>query len=167
MTELVDVIDPDSGVVVAVAPRADVRARNLWHRSVFVVVRRADDTLVTHRRADWKDVWPGRWDCSFGGVVASGEDVERAAARELAEEAGVVDVALTHLGRGRYEDAQVREVGDVYLAEWDGPVEPSDGEVAALGSVARCGLDAWVASHRVVPDAVELVLPVLRAAVPG
>ena len=161
MTERVDVIDPDAGTVVSVTTRDRVRAENLWHRSVFVVVARTDGTVVTHRRADWKDVWPDRWDCSFGGVVSAGETTHEAAERELAEEAGIVGVPLEHLGRGRYADDRVREVGEVYLARWDGPVVPTDGEVAEVGGVALSGLDAWLERHDVVPDAVTIVVPLL------
>ena len=48
-----------------------------------------DGRLLVHRRADDKDVWPGRWDLAVGGVVAAGEDYDTAAVREVAEEIGV------------------------------------------------------------------------------
>lgn len=162
MTERVEVIDPATGAVVATADRDRVRAENLWHRSVFVVVLRADGHVVTHRRADWKDMWPSRWDCAFGGVVAAGEAVTDAAERELAEEAGIHGAQLEHLGRGVHDDADVREVGEVYLARWDGPLAPADGEVAELGAVPLAALDAWLDSTPVVPDARTIVAPLLR-----
>ena len=164
--ELVEVVD-EAGAVVRLATRAEMRAGNLRHRGVAVVVITGAGELVAHRRADWKDVWPGRWDCSFGGVVAAGEDVAAAAARELAEEAGVAGVPLEHLGRGVHDDDEVREVGDVYLARWDGAVDPTDGEVVEVGSVAVAALDAWLATHEVVPDARSIVVPLLRPASGG
>ena len=87
-TELVDQLDAD-GAVVGLVTRRDMRAHNLRHRSVAVVVLNSRGELLAHRRADWKDVWPSRWDLSFGGVVGAGEPWEEAAARELSEEAGV------------------------------------------------------------------------------
>ena len=65
-----DVLD-EEGRVVGVATRAEVRAGNLWHRTVFIAVVTPDDEVVVHQRADWKDVWPSHWDVCFGGVVLS------------------------------------------------------------------------------------------------
>lgn len=159
----VDVVD-DDGAVIATVSRREVRARNLLHRSVFVVVIDADDRVVVHRRADWKDVWPSRWDLAFGGVVDAGEAWERAAGRELLEEAGI-EADLEHLGAGRYEDGSVREVAEVYLARSDGPFTFPDGEVAASDRVALADVDGWLATHDLVPDSVAVVVPLLAALV--
>ena len=51
--QLVDVLDED-GTVIGRATRGEVRAGNLLHRSVFVVVVTSLDELVVHKRADWK-----------------------------------------------------------------------------------------------------------------
>ena len=111
-----------------------MRAGNLRHRSVAVVVVTGAGALVAHRRAGWKDVWPGRWDLCFGGVAAVGEGWEDAARRELAEEAGVAaapaDLAL--LGSGTYADDAVSAVYRIYAVTHDGPFTPADGEVAEL-----------------------------------
>ena len=99
--ELVEEVD-ERGRVVRVVTRATMRAENLRHRNIGVVVRRPTGAVVVHRRADWKDVHPSLWDIVFGGVPAVGEDDADAAVRELAEEAGlVVDAAdLEELCRG-------------------------------------------------------------------
>ena len=86
--ELVEELDED-GRVVGVVSRSEMRARNLWHRNVIVMVRRSSGALVVHKRADWKDVFPSMWDVAFSGVPAVGESWPEAAARELAEEAGL------------------------------------------------------------------------------
>src|SRR5262245_33522173 len=109
--ELVEVVDED-GHVLRLVTRAEMRAGNLRHRSVGVVVVTAAGELVAHRRAGWKDVWPGRWDVCFGGVAAVGETWAEAAARELAEEAGVTvaPADLRVLGDGDYKDADMNAV---------------------------------------------------------
>ncbi len=84
---LIDIVDEDDRVV-DVVTRREMRARNLRHRSVGIAVLDAEGRVLIHRRADTKDVWPGRWDLAVGGVVDSGERWEVAAARELAEEIG-------------------------------------------------------------------------------
>jgi 8-oxo-dGTP pyrophosphatase MutT (NUDIX family) len=156
--ELVDVLDED-GRVVGVATRAEMRAANLWHRTVFVVVVTPEDEVVVHRRADWKDVWPSRWDLAFGGVVAAGEDWVAAAVRELAEEAGVEVAAgaLRLLGEGRFENAQVRERYRFYRVCSGGPFSFADGEVTAVERVPRADLDAWCATHELVPDSAAII----------
>ena len=69
--ELVEVVDVD-GRVIEVVTRQRMRAENLRHRSVAVVVFDSRGRLLIHRRADHKDVWPGYWDLCFGGVVGVG-----------------------------------------------------------------------------------------------
>ena len=158
-----------AGRVLRVVSRADIRAGHLRHRCTFVAVLDGDGSLVVHQRADWKDVWPSRWDVGFGGVVGVGEGWDEAAARELAEEAGVTAV-LEPLGGSdlvTYDDRQVSEVGRVYLARHPGPFTFPDGEVVASDRVPLADLDAWLAGHDVVPDSLALVIPHLRGLEPG
>jgi isopentenyldiphosphate isomerase len=158
---LVDVLD-DNGNVRGSATRAEVRAGNLRHRTVFIAVLNASSQLLVHRRADWKDVWPGAWDLAFGGVVDAGEAWETAAARELAEEAGI-EAELSYLGEGAYDDDEVRELARVYLARHDGPIEPVDGEVVETAWIALDDLQQWIAAREVCADTVAIVLPRLDA----
>jgi 8-oxo-dGTP pyrophosphatase MutT (NUDIX family) len=123
-----------------------------------VAVLTSADELVVHRRADWKDVYPGWWDVCFGGVLAAGEEWDEAAHRELLEEAGI-EVPLELLGAGSWEAPDTRLNGRVYLARSDGPFPCPDGEVVELDLVPRAELDAWLRTHDVCPDSVDLVLP--------
>lgn len=159
--ELVDVLD-DDGVVVGSVPRSEMRARNLLHRSVFVVVRNAADELLVHRRADWKDVWPGAWDIAVGGVVATGEAWELAAARELREELGIT-ADLAYLGEGEYADESVRELARVYAVRSEGPFQLVDDEIVVVEWLPMAQLREWVAERSVCPDSIALVLPRLDA----
>lgn len=158
--ELVDVMDA-AGTVIRSASRAEVREKNLLHRSVFIAVVTSAGDVVVHQRAAWKDVWPSYWDICFGGVVAAGEDDKSAARREVAEEAGVKIEAggLEDLGAGRYEDHLVQEIGRVFLVRDDGPFTFADGEVARVDRVAIGALSGWLDTHDVCPDSRELVAP--------
>jgi isopentenyldiphosphate isomerase len=160
--EPVEVVD-EGGAVLGVVARAEMRARNLRHRSVYVVVVTAAGDLVVHRRADWKDVWPGRWDMAFGGVTAVGEAWIDAARRELREEAGIeVDPPrFVRLGEGSYDDARVSVLGRVYRVSHDGPYPCPDGEVAELALVPLGSLSSWLADHDVCPDSLAIVVPLL------
>ncbi len=162
--ELVDEVDADDRVLRTVT-RAEMRSQRLRHRSVFVVVQSSADDVLVHRRADHKDVWPGRWDLAAGGVVSSGESYDGAAVRELAEELGIVDVPIERLGRGAYDDGDVSEVAAVYRVRWDGPVHFADGEVAEVCWVTLEELQREATGgsggRAFVPDSVALALPLL------
>jgi isopentenyldiphosphate isomerase len=157
--EVVEVVD-EHGAVQRVVTRAEMRAANLRHRSVGVVVRHpVERAILAHRRADWKDVWPGRWDICFGGVCAVGEADADSAMRELAEEAGVeADAAdLRELGRGAYEDDDVRAVATVYEVRHGGPFSFPDGEVEEVRWVPLAELESFLAEHLHCPDSAALV----------
>lgn len=162
--ELVDVVD-DDGRVTGTVTRAEMRERNLRHRSVFVAVVSSADSVAVHQRAAWKDLWPSWWDVAFGGVVAAGEDWEAAARRELAEEAGIDLVAegidLELLVEGTFDAVGCRERARVFLVRHDGPLACNDGEVAWTGWVRRADLPAWSTERRLAPDSAALVLPEL------
>jgi isopentenyldiphosphate isomerase len=158
--ELCDVLD-DDGRVIGVATRAEVRAGNLWHRTVFTMVVTPADEVVAHRRADWKDIWPSMWDLCFGGLVGAGESWTTAAVRELAEEAGIavgID-DLVPIGDGVFDHVRTRQRCRIYRTRSAGPFRPVDGEVAEIELVPLAGLAGWAGSHDLVPDTVELLLP--------
>jgi 8-oxo-dGTP pyrophosphatase MutT (NUDIX family) len=118
----------------------------------------SSDELVVHRRADWKDVYPGYWDVCFGGVLGAGERWDAAAHRELLEEAGV-DVPLELLGVESWEAPDARLNGRVYLGRSDGPFTWPDGEVVVGATVPLPDLAGWLAVHDVCPDSVDRVVP--------
>lgn len=159
--ERVEVVD-ERGKVVGVVPRAEMRAGNLRHRSVGIVVCHGSKVLV-HQRADWKDVWPSRWDVAFGGVCDVGEPYPAAALRELEEEAGIAvdEDQLLDLGDGWYDGDAVRVVARLYAVQHPGPFTFADGEVQRVEWLERGELAAWAATHELCDDSRELLLPTL------
>ncbi|MBP2336984.1 isopentenyldiphosphate isomerase [Saccharothrix coeruleofusca] len=156
--ELVALVDPD-GTPVGSATRARVRAEGLWHACAAIVVTSLDGRrLYVHRRTDTKDVYPGLYDPTCGGVVAAGETPDECARRELAEELGVT-APLTPLFRSRFVDGTIRYVAHVYLARSDGPFHHQSEEVAWGGWVDVAEVRRLVADPDwpVVPDGRELV----------
>ncbi len=149
--ELVDVVDEDDRVVATVT-RAEMRAANLRHRCVFIVVRRPDGRLLVHQRSPDKDLWPSAWDVAVGGVVHAGEGWDEAAARELAEEVGITGATLRLVRMARYDDADVSEVARVYGVVWDGPIVFADGEVVAAEWLTPAELAARRAGITFCPD---------------
>jgi len=133
--ELVDLID-DAGQTVAVTTRREMRANNLPHRCVYVLVFNRRGEVFIHLRTATKDVNPSHWDVTIGGVLAAGEDFDEGARREAAEELGV-EVELQRLFPFRYDDAATSVHAVVYRAVHDGPfrLQPEEvvrGEFVAL-----------------------------------
>jgi 8-oxo-dGTP pyrophosphatase MutT (NUDIX family) len=157
--EQVEILD-ERGAVVDVVGRDVMRAENLRHRSVYIAVLDGDRLLV-HQRADWKDVWPSRWDVAFGGVCGVGELWADAAIRELAEEVGitVADTELLDMGDDWYDSDVVRVVGRVYAVQHAGPFSHPDGEVQRTEWVPLTELETWLATHEVCDDSLEVVVP--------
>ena len=145
--------------VIEIVTRARMRAENLRHRSVAIVVLSTDGRLLVHRRADTKDLRPGWWDVCAGGVVAAGESYRLAAERELAEEVGVTGIELEWLGTSRHDDIDSQEICHLYRVEHDGPYVYADGEVAEARLVGPVEFAALVASERFLPGSLTMVLP--------
>ncbi len=164
--ELVEVVALD-GSVERIISRREMRAAHARHRAVSVVVLGTDGRVLIHQRAPDKDVWAARWDIAFGGVVAVGESWDDSARRELAEEAGLVDVELVEVGRGSFDDAEVSMVSRVYVTISDGPFVFVDGEVIDTAWTTIGELDATIERLTVdqtefCPDSLAVVAPILH-----
>jgi 8-oxo-dGTP pyrophosphatase MutT (NUDIX family) len=159
--ELVDIVDDDDNVVSTVT-RSEMRAGRLQHRSVGVAVMSTDGRLLIHRRSDAKDIWPGWWDIAAGGVVASGENYDDAARRELAEELGITDARLEYIGRSHYVDDELAALCRGYIVIHNGPFTFADGEVEEARWVTFDELDSMRATHHFLPDSIAMLLPLIR-----
>lgn len=151
MDERVDVVD-DRDRVVGSASRSEMRRQNLLHRAVYLLLFDTAGRLFVHRRTDTKDVYPGHWDVTLGGVVAAGEDYRTAARRELAEEVGVHGTTLTELGPFRYQDAHTRLVGRVYATVDDGPFVLQPEEIVTGRFVPMRDAERLLGEHPCCPD---------------
>ncbi len=162
-SELVEHVDP-GGEVLDVVTRADVRRLRLRHRCTYVAVVTSDHRLVVHRRADWKDVFPGYWDVCFGGVCGVGESWLESATRELREESGLTG-QLEDLGPISYEGPGPTGpiLGRLFLLRSDAAPVASDDEVAELASVRLEDLVKWMAGRSVCADSLEGVVPLITA----
>lgn len=142
--ELVALYDR-AGAEIGVERRAVVYRDGLWHAGTGVLVRSPDGrSVVLHRRTADKLVFPGAYDCWAGGVVGPGEAPADAAARELAEELGVV-APLRPIDRFRFDRDGLRYHVFTYETVWDGPLRPQPTEVAWAGWVTLDELRARLA----------------------
>jgi len=160
---MINLYDEDANVVGTVT-RERMRAENLWHGCATIVVLSLDGARIyVHRRTDTKDVFPGLYDCTAGGVIDAGETPDEAAARELREELGV-ESPLTFLFRTGYVDERTRYHAWVYETRSDGPFTHQPEEVAwgawmGLDELRdRIEDDGWA----LVPDGREIAQEWLR-----
>lgn len=162
-TELVQLYDA-AGRPTGTATRQRMRAENLTHAATAVVLRDLLGRVHVHRRTDTKDVYPGRFDFAAGGVVDADEEPAVAAARELAEELGVIDVELKPIGVARYRDEHTDYWGHCFTATWAGEVRLQREEVAwgAWWPLERLVTALKDPDWPVVPDTVGLLAGWLR-----
>ena len=85
--------------------------------------------IFLQKRADWKDIQPGKWDTSVGGHVDYGEEIELALLREAREELGLVGIKPQFLFRYIWESPIEREMIYVHYAVSDVEPIPDKNEV--------------------------------------
>jgi 8-oxo-dGTP pyrophosphatase MutT (NUDIX family) len=115
--------------VIGSAPRRDMRARNLPHRSTYILVFNSRGQLYVQKRTMTKDIFPGYYDPATGGVVLAGENYEEGAIRELEEEMGIRQVPLTRLFDFYFSDPRSRVWGGAFTCTYDGPLTLQEEEV--------------------------------------
>ncbi len=71
-------------------------------------------------------------DACAGGVVTTGEEMERSARRELAEELGIMDVPLQGFGSFYAEGEGYRVWGGLFSCRYQGPLQLQAEEVSAV-----------------------------------
>jgi isopentenyldiphosphate isomerase len=106
-----------------------MRARNLPHRSTYILVFNARGELYVQKRTMSKDVFPGYYDPAVGGVVLAGESYEQGAVRELAEEMGIRNVPLSWLFDCYFADEHTRVWGGAFSCVYDGELVLQEEEV--------------------------------------
>src|ERR671924_253546 len=126
--EMVVIVDEHNQVVGA-APRREMRARRLPHRSTYVLVFNSRGELYVQKRTLSKDVFPGYFDVAAGGVVLAGETYEQGAERELEEEMGIRGVPLNRLFAFHFENERTCLWGCAFSCVYDGEMVLQEEEV--------------------------------------
>ncbi|WP_346727593.1 NUDIX hydrolase [Zestomonas insulae] len=103
-------------------PRAELRARRLLGRGTYILLFNSAGELCVHRRTLSKALYPGYWDVAAGGMVLEGESYADSAARELAEELGIRDVALVEHAHFLYDAPESRLWCTAFSAVSDAPL---------------------------------------------
>ena len=149
--EIVAIVDDDNNVVGA-APRREMRAKRLPHRSTYVLVFNSRGEIYIQKRTRTKDVFPGYYDPAAGGVVLAGESYMEAALRELEEEMGIRGVPLQSLFDFFHTDANSRVWGAAFRCVYDGEVTLQEEEVESGAFMAVDEVFRAAATEPYTPD---------------
>src|SRR5882672_2174487 len=149
--EIVAIVDEHNTVIGAV-PRWEMRAKNLPHRSTYILVFNSQGSLYVQKRTLTKDVFPGYYDPAAGGVVLAGESYEQGAVRELAEEMGIRDVPLTWLFDFYFADERTRVWGGAFSCVYDGEVILQEEEVEDVALMTIAEILRRAATEPFTPD---------------
>jgi isopentenyldiphosphate isomerase len=128
--ELFDIVN-EADLVIGTASRAEVHGNpDLMHRVVHVLIFNSGGLLYLQKRADSKDVQPGKWDTSVGGHVDYGEDYPEAAIREMGEELSISGITPRSLYKYRHRNDYESEMVTTYLVRWDGAISVQPEEIS-------------------------------------
>ena len=152
MAEEQVIIVDEQNQEIEIVPRSVMRRDVLLHRSTYIIVTNSQKQILIQKRSLEKDVYPGYYDPTTGGVVKAGESYEQNAIRELEEEIGVKGVALNPLWDFRIHQDQCDVWGRAFWVTYDGPIKLVDGEVTEYLFLDRSEIDAFFASHHVMLD---------------
>ena len=137
--------------------RSIMRQRHLIHRATFIMVFNDAHELFVQKRSLLKDIYPGYYDLTAGGVVLADEPVDVSARRELAEELGIVMDPLVFCFEFFYESRENNVWGSVYTCIFNGsPVlqkeEIDHGRFHSLDEVS-----ALIRTEPVTPESIYVV----------
>lgn len=131
-TELFPEVSEDGEVIGCMTRKEAHCGTKRLHAVVHLHVFNSNNELYLQQRAAWKDIQPNKWDTACGGHIDYGESVEVALGREVSEEIGIPPGAYEPklLKRYIYESDVEREMVYVFSTVYDGPLHPSETELA-------------------------------------
>ena len=164
--EQIAVCNPQ-GQCVATVERGAVRVLGVATHAVHLIGQTANGRMWVQQRSKNKPHHPNKWDTLMGGMVAAGDSLEQALARETQEEAGLDVQQLHQLQHGGHVmfscpsdevaggAAYMRERIDWFSATLPDGVQPcnQDGEVQQFQCIDRATLMEWLVQDQFTPEA--------------
>jgi len=154
--EIVQIVDENNTEIAAVS-RWLMREQQLIHRASYILVFNRAGELFVQKRTMTKDVYPGYYDIAAGGVVLAGESYEESARRELTEELGIEEAALTPCFDHYYADATNKVWGRVFRCRHEGPFTLQKEEIESGGFMQVTQVLDAADSKLFTPDGIEIL----------
>lgn len=151
MEERVVIVNENNEVLKAV-PRSVMRADGLLHRASYIIILDAEGKMLIQKRSMQKDVYPGFFDPTTGGVVVENESYEENAIRELKEELGIETAELKSHFDFLFQEEKIKVWGRVFSTVYDGPIEFVDGEVDECFFLNENDIRIFLSKGDVIPD---------------
>lgn len=130
MEEIFPLVDLE-GNVVGKATRKECHTGTFYlHPVVHLHVFNKENRLFMQKRADDKDIQPGKWDTSVGGHVDFGEKPEDALLREASEELGIIKFEPVFAFRYDYRSDKEYELVNTFITFYDGNINIDQKEIA-------------------------------------
>lgn len=130
-SEIFPLVD-ENGKVTGKASRETCHCGSfLLHPVVHLHIINSKGELYLQKRADNKDIQPGKWDTSVGGHVNFGETVLAALLREVREELGIKQFSPFFIVKYKYTSDIESELIHSYYALYDGEILPDPTEISA------------------------------------
>ena len=124
--EMFPLVD-ENGVIIGAAKRGECHdGSKKLHPVVHLHVFNSKGELFLQKRADWKDIQPGKWDTSVGGHIDLGENVEMALKREAGEELGITEFTPELLQSYIFESGVEKELVYAHKTVYDSKITPNN-----------------------------------------
>jgi 8-oxo-dGTP pyrophosphatase MutT (NUDIX family) len=122
-----------------------------YHMVCEALVRHADGEYLLMRRDERKKAYPGYWEATAGGSALCGEDALACMRRELLEETGLTDAALTLVAQSRDDGENALFFSYLALTDRDkDSIVLQEGETVAFAWVSEQEFAAYLHSDRVI-----------------
>lgn len=129
-TEYFPLVD-DDGNVIGKETRAVCHSGTfLLHPVVHLHILNSSGQLFLQKRAENKDIQPGKWDTSVGGHVDYGEIITEALVREVREELGIIDFNPKFMLKYKFTSKQESELVHSYFSIYDGEITIDKEEIS-------------------------------------
>lgn len=128
----------EEGKVVGKATRSQCHnGSKVLHPVIHLHIFNSAGELFLQKRAQTKDIQPGKWDTAVGGHIDWGETVEEALYREAREELGIEAFNSIPIGKYLFESEIERELVYSFKTNYDGPfqIDPIELEDARFWSL--------------------------------
>lgn len=142
--EIFDVVD-ENDEVIGQEKRSVVHAEKMLHRAVHILVFNKKKEVLLQKRSVLKDKFPGAWDSSAAGHLASGESYDACAVRELKEELSI-DAAVQHIAQLKPSENTGWEHIGLYVARYDGALRFPCSEVEHAVWFGMDQLNDWISA---------------------